>query len=142
MPSRALRPCAYGGCGALVRSGFCERHQGMAARAQSTVERKARMRLYGRAEWQQRRAVQLAREPWCAECLRANVYTAATDVHHVRDHKGDEVLFLTGELESLCHSCHSKITRGGRGGDKVRELGGPSVGVGPHEKTSQYEEIG
>jgi 5-methylcytosine-specific restriction protein A len=34
----------------------------------------------------------------------------ATDVDHVVPHRGDIKLFMTGELQSLCHSCHSRKT--------------------------------
>ncbi len=54
---------------------------------------------------------QLLREPFCRECARHGVRTYATDVDHVRDHKGDWALFADpGNLQSLCHSCHSRKT--------------------------------
>jgi 5-methylcytosine-specific restriction enzyme A len=31
----------------------------------------------------------------------------ADTVHHVQAHKGDEVLFFSGQLESLCSECHN-----------------------------------
>jgi len=106
MPLRSLRPCAYPGCIALVRWGRCDEHRD----AVLTARDPERQRLYDR-QWQRVRRAQLAREPWCADCLRANVYTPATDVDHVVPHRGDQVAFVTGELQSLCHSCHARKTQ-------------------------------
>jgi 5-methylcytosine-specific restriction protein A len=57
------------------------------------------------------RPAQLLREPFCRECAQRGIRTAATDVDHIRDHKGDWALFTDRDnLESLCHSCHSRKT--------------------------------
>jgi 5-methylcytosine-specific restriction protein A len=57
------------------------------------------------------RPAQLLREPFCRECARRGIRTVATDVDHIRDHKGDWALFIDREnLESLCHGCHSRKT--------------------------------
>jgi len=103
MPNAALRPCSYPGCARLVKSGRCDLHQG--------EERydPRRSRLYDR-HWQKRRMHQLARQPWCEECLRGGAYVPATDVHHLVPHRGDRHIFMTSALESLCHSCHSRKT--------------------------------
>ena len=109
MPSSTLRPCSYPGCSALVRHGRCAEHLGM-GELQHSEERMQRQRLYGRMAWQRARQAQLARHPWCEECLRANVYTPAEDVHHKQKHAGNPFVFVTSPLESLCHACHSKLT--------------------------------
>ena len=50
-------------------------------------------------------AVRAAADP------RRGLRTPATDVDHIRDHKGDWGLFTDREnLQSLCHSCHSRKT--------------------------------
>ena len=106
MPLRALRSCSYPGCPNLVRSGRCAEHQQL-----TTYERDPdTQRLYS-TRWKKRRKAQLAREPWCADCLKQGIYTEATDVDHVAPHRGDRLLFWTGALQSLCHSCHSTKTR-------------------------------
>ena len=62
--------------------------------------------LYSDKRWQQLRQRQLLVEPWCAVCG-----ARATDVDHIKPHRGDLRLFLDeGNLQSLCHSCHSKKT--------------------------------
>ena len=54
---------------------------------------------------------QLLREPFCRECARWGIRTPATDVDHVRDHRGDWALFTDrNNLQSLCPSCHSRKT--------------------------------
>lgn len=106
MPLRSLRSCAYPGCPNLVRSGYCSGHEPVGAATNKPVEHK----LYDRT-WQKVRIAQLAREPWCADCLEAGIYTPATEVHHERRHRGDPVIFRTSPKKSLCKSCHSKRTR-------------------------------
>jgi len=63
-------------------------------------------RLYLNPAWRQRRARQLAREPWCAYCLRDGKEVRASVADHVVPHRGDAGLFWTGALQSLCMSCH------------------------------------
>jgi 5-methylcytosine-specific restriction protein A len=106
MPTAAKRPCSYPGCHNLVKSGRCADHR----QAEVTYHNPDHQRLYGTARWKRIRVAQLAKEPFCEECLRANIYTPATDVDHVKRHEGDPVLFFTGKLQSLCHACHSKKT--------------------------------
>ena len=136
MPESMRRPCASPGCTALVRTGYCAAHQRPAPAP--SAERKARQRMYGRQQWQARRMQQLANHPWCEDCLRANIYTPATDVHHVDRHQGDALTFALSPLQSLCHACHSKHTaqegRPGEGGQKRFLRGQLSDGGHPREK--------
>lgn len=124
MPKAALRPCKYPGCPELVESGYCEKHAEIVAemRRGSNVRDPKVHRLYGTRRWEQMRKRQLSKQPWCEECLKAGIYTQATDVHHVEVHGGNEYKFYNSPLQSLCHSCHSKITVAevrGRGAEKV-----------------------
>ena len=51
----------------------------------------------------------LSRQPYCVECLRHGITVRATDVDHIvprRDGGRD----VAENLQSLCHSCHSKKT--------------------------------
>lgn len=109
MATKPLRPCRYPGCYTLVPGGYCDRHQPK-PRGRSE-EAKAWRWMYGTPEWKRMRHEQLLREPYCRECVRKGVRTWATDVDHVRDHKGDWALFTDEEnLQSLCHPCHSRKT--------------------------------
>lgn len=71
--------------------------------------------LYDRARWKHPRnglrVTKLRHSPLCADPYREGCHQPATDVHHVKDHHGNEFLFWDfNNLESLCHSCHSRIT--------------------------------
>jgi 5-methylcytosine-specific restriction endonuclease McrA len=57
--------------------------------------------------WLDRRALQLARDPLCRQCKAQGRTEAATVADHVIPHRGDWSLFIGGELQSLCQSCHS-----------------------------------
>lgn len=124
MPFKALKPCAHPGCAALVSGGYCPKHRAVSTPLHTEKERE-KHRLYGR-RWKHMRDAQLARQPWCEECLRANIYEPAVHVHHEERHQGDVERFHRSRLVSLCHSCHSKITATevgvnarGRGGQNV-----------------------
>jgi 5-methylcytosine-specific restriction protein A len=45
-------------------------------------------------------------EPLCQECKRLGHVVRATVADHVEPHRGDETAFWTGELQSLCSTCH------------------------------------
>ena len=53
-------------------------------------------------DWPERRAAQLAAFPLCRDCG-----ATATEVHHVRGHRGGHE---PGNLASLCSGCHATIT--------------------------------
>ncbi len=110
MAMKPLRPCRHPGCTVLVRDGYCEAH-----RPRRTGDRSAEAQswrwMYQTSEWAQLRGGQLLREPFCRECARRGLRVRATDVDHIRDHKGDWRIFTDpANLESLCHSCHSRKT--------------------------------
>jgi 5-methylcytosine-specific restriction enzyme A len=65
------------------------------------TSRKAYAHYYRTRAWQERRAHQLRLEPMCARCG-----ALAAVVHHIAPHKGDWILFIEGELRSLCKRCH------------------------------------
>ena len=106
--NKPLRMCKAAGCMRLTAEGYCPEHK-------PTVERKASAswhHLYTnpRYGWKRRRDAQLAREPFCRECAKHGLRVEATDVDHVVPHRGDLRLFLYGDLQSLCHTCHSRKT--------------------------------
>jgi 5-methylcytosine-specific restriction protein A len=71
----------------------------------------AHSRGYGR-KWREARLGYLQRHPLCVHCLSKGHVTAATDVDHIKPHRGDLTLFWDAEnnWQALCHSCHSKKT--------------------------------
>lgn len=120
MPKQAFQVCSYPGCTELVRSGYCEKHSTTInqSRQEPQLEHDpTHQRLYDR-KWKRIRLMHLANNPWCETCLDHGIYTPAKEVHHVIPHRGDQQIFKTGPLQSLCHKCHSRIT--------YREVNNPS----------------
>lgn len=117
MAMKPLRPCRHPGCCILVADGYCEAHKPK-PRDRRSEEAKAWRWMYQTDEWRlDLRPTQLLREPWCRACVRRyppsdpRHRTRATDVDHIVDHKGDWAKFTDrSNLESLCHSCHSRKT--------------------------------
>ena len=108
MAMKPLRRCAYPGCRMLTAAGYCPEHMPKRERKESA----AWHYLYTapRFHWGERRRRQLIDEPFCRECAAKGLRVPATDVDHVVPHRGNVELFMHGELESLCHSCHSRKT--------------------------------
>lgn len=105
---KPLRRCKHPGCRMLTSEGYCPAHKPKSDRQESA----AWHHLYTdpRYGWKERRTDQLIREPWCRECARIGHRVRATDVDHIEPHRGDVRKFMTGELQSLCHRCHSRKT--------------------------------
>ena len=105
-----FKPCRHPSCPNLVRGGgYCRLHQ--KAHTAPRGESENRHSLYSGAEWKKLRAYQLMREPYCRECARHGITKRAEDVDHIIPHRGDLRLFRdTENLQSLCHSCHSRKT--------------------------------
>lgn len=109
MAMKPPRPCRHPGCSVLTREGYCPAHKPQKAARLESAEWHG---WYNLPIWtNDLRPAQLMREPFCRECARRGIRTRATDVDHVKDHKGNWPLFVDrGNLESLCHSCHSRKT--------------------------------
>jgi len=109
MANKPLRPCRHPGCYVLTKDGWCPKHK--PPPVPRTVSA-AWHWMYQTPEWQRLRADQLLQEPFCRECGRLGAgRVRATDVDHIRPHRGDWALFADpGNLQSLCHSHHSAKT--------------------------------
>lgn len=110
MNRKPLRPCRHPGCCELVSEGYCDAHRPRGDRR--SEESQSWRWLYFTDEWRDElRPTQLMCEPFCRECAKRGLRVKATDVDHIVDHKGDLALFRDpANLESLCHSCHSRKT--------------------------------
>jgi 5-methylcytosine-specific restriction protein A len=69
-------------------------------------------KLYKTRRWQMIRRLQLAKEPWCSDCLKAGLWVEARQCDHITPHRGDVAAFWRGPFQSLCDSCHSRKTAG------------------------------
>jgi 5-methylcytosine-specific restriction enzyme A len=125
-PVAPRRPCSQPGCGELVVSGRCGKHQ----RTVTEIARgTASQRGYGSA-WQRYRAwfIQQAECSQCGrnhalcegQCARDHRPTPAFAVDHIIPHRGDPLLFWKHDNhQSLCRSEHNaksnseRLTRGG-----------------------------
>lgn len=111
MAMKPRRPCRHPGCSVLVEDGYCERHRPKRVGDRSAEAESWRW-MYKTDEWLlELRPNQLLDEPFCRECAKRGDRVRATDVDHIVDHKGDWKIFANPDnLESLCHSCHSRKT--------------------------------
>ena len=111
MAQKPLRPCAHIGCRVLTREVYCPKHKPKDASRRS-AQAADWHKWYGLPIFKDRlRPEQLLREPFCRACAIRGVRTRATDVDHVIPHRGVWALFIDpNNLQSLCHSCHSRKT--------------------------------
>jgi len=106
MTRRPARPCPVPGCPNLD----CKVHR----RVNRTDDQRASAskRGYDR-RWRRLRLMYLRANPLCADCLQANRVVAAVHVDHIVP-KRDGGLDEWDNLQSLCHSCHSRKTAEGK----------------------------
>lgn len=64
---------------------------------------------YADRAWRAKRAAHLAKEPLCRYCAREGRLTPGDVVDHVTPHKGNRWDFYHGEVQTLCHTCHSSV---------------------------------
>lgn len=74
-------------------------------------DRKADKRFYGTKRWRTLREYVLSEQPLCVRCYQKGLTVAASQVDHIIDRKVEPSREYEYEnLQSLCHSCHSKKT--------------------------------
>ena len=111
MPRKPPKPCAWQGCPELTYSRHCGRHTKQdAARYNKYCRDPETNRRYGQA-WRKARARYIAKNPLCERCRGEGRLTPAQEVHHVKP-LADGGTHDESNLESLCKSCHSRITVG------------------------------
>ncbi len=113
MARKPLRPCRHPGCFRLTANGWCLEHQPKTKRPdQRSEQAKEWHKLYSKDIWTKvLRPGQLLREPFCRECAKRGYRVRATEVDHIKPHRGDWALFIDpNNLQSLCHACHSAKT--------------------------------
>ena len=112
-PTRPLRPCTVPGCPRLGSGGRCDEHRRDRYRRIDDHRESAAKRGYG-VRWRRLRRMHLACEPLCRACKAQGRTREATEVDHIRPHRGDPGLMWDAlNLQSLCKPCHSAKTMGG-----------------------------
>ncbi len=82
------------------------------------------------SRWRKARAAYLRKHPLCKAHLDRGEIAAATDVDHIKPHRGAKALFWdSSNWQSLCHACHSEKT--------AREDGGFGNGRGVASERTQ-----
>ena len=111
MPLKPQRPCRHAGCTQLTRDGYCPEHKPQQEACRS-VEGQSWRWLYQTDMWRNDlRPAQLLHQPFCQSCAAKRIRTTATDVDHIKPHRGNQNVFQdSANLQSLCHSCHSQKT--------------------------------
>jgi 5-methylcytosine-specific restriction endonuclease McrA len=88
--------------------------------------------IYNSARWKRLRKLQLSREPLCRMCDAIGLTVEATDVDHIKAIvDGGDPWDIDG-LRSLCHACHSSVTRAwqtGRPEPKAKPEIDPATGL-------------
>jgi 5-methylcytosine-specific restriction protein A len=123
MANRAYKQCLKFGCRNITNdsTGYCIEHIVIFKTMQEdkdkqkAVKDKERLNSYQRGynkRWQAYRLEFLKDNPYCVECLKFDIHTAANEVDHIIPFKGDYDLFWNyNNHQSLCKICHSKKTR-------------------------------
>jgi 5-methylcytosine-specific restriction protein A len=86
---------------------------------ENSENREKRKKFYNTQAWRKLRLAKLMANPLCEDCLKNDVVTFATDVHHevsfmsTSDENVQKYLFFDFEnLVSLCKTCHQKRHNG------------------------------
>ena len=78
---------------------------------EGSEDRKADKRFYAGTRWRNLRTWVLDQCPLCVRCREKGLTVLAKHVDHVIDRKErPDLAYDDTNLESLCHSCHSKKT--------------------------------
>jgi len=109
MPRRPPHPCGRPGCRELTHTRYCPTHTAEENKTYDKHHRdKELKRFYNSQPWETLRRQKLGKDPFCEDCRKGGTLIKATMVDHIREIKdGGERLDMEN-LQSLCHSCHSR----------------------------------
>lgn len=110
MPSSPLSLCAEPGCPVLVKHGRCAEHLTEFRRDADKLRPNGYQRGYT-AQWAKFRAEYLTFHPYCVSEKHIGQRVPATDVDHIDGTgRNGPRAYDEGNLQPLCHSCHSSKT--------------------------------
>ena len=109
MPRKPKRPCAYPNCPELTEGMYCDKHNKQVNKEYNKYKRdEESKRFYNSKAWRRLAALQIKREPLCAECLKAGRITPAAIADHIRPVREGGQKYDIDNLQSLCRACHNK----------------------------------
>ena len=76
-----------------------------------TEAARANLKFYKSKAWQDRRAIELSRQPLCVACLAQGRVRMGGSIDHIFPHWRDEKRFLRNLFQNLCAACHHQKTR-------------------------------
>ena len=104
MPSKPKRLCKKQGCSNLTDEGYCTEHKRIKNKSKQNTN--FWHSWYSSSRWRKVRLIFLSKNPICVKCNRP-----ATVVDHIKDHKGDTMLFWdSSNWQALCKKCHDMKT--------------------------------
>ena len=111
MPYKAPHPCAYPGCRELTHERYCEHHKKQTAREYEKYGRnKAAKAFYNTSQWKAVRTMKMNRNPFCEICQSHGRSEKAFFIDHIKEIADGGASLDMENLQSLCHSCHSRKT--------------------------------
>ncbi len=109
MPRKPKKPCAYTNCPELTEGMYCDKHKRQVNKDYNMYKRdEGSKRFYNSKAWRKLAAIQIKREPLCAECLKAGRITPAQIADHIYPIREGGQKYDIDNLQSLCRACHNK----------------------------------
>ena len=109
MPYKPKKPCCYPGCPELTNERFCDKHRPQASREYNRYIRdEDSKKFYNSTAWRKLSALQLKREPLCAECLKAGRIQHAEIADHIKPIREGGARLDINNIQSLCRGCHNR----------------------------------
>jgi len=88
-------------------------------------------RLYDLRRWRRFSKLFLQANPFCKLCSDVGHSVPATQVDHVKPHRGDPAKFWAGPFQSLCDTCHGSAKQAQERGSGLRGATADGLSVDP-----------
>ena len=110
MPYKNPKPCKYPGCPGLTSGGYCDLHASLDRKRYAEYKLNPNTNAVYDRRWRSVRGLYISRHPLCELCLENGRYIPAQEVHH-RLPVTQGGTHAEENLQALCTSCHSRISR-------------------------------